>query len=694
MPTNDRVLESAPFFTGQKSGLPPQTLKATDCEVVKNLLPKRGILAKAFGDSTYAVVGTSGRIHWLEKIQNRWLVQRGVGLHLETSEDSAVFADIGVSLTDTIPQSDFYRGELYLFNGTDQKFYSVDNGLKNLGLQTPISPTALDATSTAQIVKGTGGSLNDESVYKVTFTYYDPITNTESLPVNVRPNAYGLCPAGLESVNYWSVSLGTGEDDFTIKATYLATVFAATFNGTTLRDTARATKIRVYMTGSSTSVSANIFRLKTELDITGLADIAVTTEATGVILTQDTPAPPDKLRQQEAYAYKKNGSVTSSYSVPANVGASIIKSGRFYKDTLFSFGHKGVQFPEGSSTPQSYDSILLIHEPFQPEYIFDTREVGNGDGQEGTAVALLRDSVVVLLKERSTYYLSGSSVDNYVVSLMDPRRGAVSANTVKETPYGVIALDRSGVIMIDAVGPSKLISEDIEDVIESINFEAISTAYSAYDAKESRYYLALPVEGSSTPNKTIVYKADEKNWSILEGQEGASMRFQVSSTNQSRTLIGSAVTGRLARADIESAVTIGDGAAIDMEYFSGPFYGGDPTRKKKAKFVYITAESNTDFDIDIEVVPDFGQSQSQVISGINSNSIYSLWAASLLDSGVNVGVWDQSLWSAARIRKQLKIPVSCVGYCFQIRIRNDSTDTNQYGFRILALQLECVSMGK
>jgi hypothetical protein len=182
-------------------------------------------------------------------------------------------------------------------------------------------------------------------------------------------------------------------------------------------------------------------------------------------------------------------------------------------------------------------------------------------------------------------------------------------------------------------------------------------------------------------------------WSVASGAEGYSMLFCTNSDNTEKHLIGSYSNGRLLSFSDETVVTA-NGSIITSEYLSGPFYGGDPTRKKKAKFVYITAESNTDWDFDLDVVPDFGQGEAFSLTGLNSSSLYSVWAASLADSGALVGVFDESLFSAAKVRKQVKIPVSCIGYGFQIRIINRSTDSEQYGFRILALELECVIMGK
>tara|TARA_R110000868_G_scaffold242882_7_gene498508 strand:- start:1886 stop:3934 length:2049 start_codon:yes stop_codon:yes gene_type:complete len=679
--TRDRALEGVEFFTGQKSGLPPKTLKPSDCEVVKNFLTNRRAVERVNGNEEYASIVGFGRISWLDSFSSRWLTQRGTDILLEDSENSGTFTSVITADSDDPLLSDKYRGEIYLTNGTDQKVYKVGGSSRNIGLQSPISPTALNGADTAQIDDASGGGLTVGRTYKVTFTYYDEVNNIESPVVNIRPNADGLCSLTPASTNYWSVLIAGGNDMITIKAAYLATIFANTYNGTTLKES-NALKIRVYMTGG-TGVNLNVFRKYADYTISGLVDINIIAETTGVLLPENNIPPVSKLRQQEKYFF------VNATTPPSTVGESVYKSVRFFRDSLFGFGAKGLEY----SPDRSYDSILYIHEPFQPDYVFDTREVSRGDGQEGVGVAVLRDSVLIILKKGSTYYLSGTSPDTYVVRVMDPRRGALSAGTIQESPFGVFALDRAGVVLIDAIGPVKIISDEVEDIIRTINLTAIDTAYSGYDTKESRYYLAIPTDGASTPNKTLVYKADERSWSVLSGQEGACIAFGFSSTGESRSLSGQAIGGRIVRFDENTNVT-NLGTAITSEYLSGPFYCGDPTKKKKAKFVYITAESAADWTIDIDIVPDFGQTQQFSLADINSNGAYSVYASSLTDSGVRVGIFDESFWSGATIKKQLKIPVSSIGYGFQVRITNDSTDSAQYGFKILSVELECSVMGK
>lgn len=687
--TKSRVLERASFFNGQKSGNPPQTLKPEDCETVKNYLTRRNVLERVFGTTQYATLSGTGKVGWLDLLNYRWIAQQGTDLFAESAEASASFTSVKTLSSSADIVADKYRGEMYLVNGTDQLVYPIDGTIRNLGLNGPIGTAA----SAAGWTRGTSGTLTLLATYRITFTIYDPINNVESPAFNVRPNEYGVCTD--LTPGYFSITLVSTEVDFTIPATAITTVLANTFNGTLLRDSARGTKVRIYVSGPAANVNGLIFRLASEKAISGLTDTQILTEVTGVLLPTNNIPPPNTLRQQESYAFQKAGSIQSTYTVPSTVAVKLYESIAFFRDTMFGVGPRGVMYDSTNLTAADvkYDSVLYIHEPFQPDYVFDTREVANGDGQKTTGVAVLRDSVLIISKESSLYYLSGTTVDNYIVRVLDSRRGFIGRKTIQSTPFGVFGLDAGGVIQVSAVAPAEVISEDIEDIIKRINYAEIENAYSSYDAEANRYYLALPVDGASFPNITVVYNCKDKSWSQLFGQEGGAIKFGIASSKSFNYKIGAYIGGYIYDNSLETVVT-NNGNSIDSEYFSGPFYFGDNTKKKKAKFLYITAESSTDWTIDLDVVPDLSQTQAYQLTGINSNSLFSVYAASLADVSDNVGVWDTSLWSGEKIRKTIKIPILGVGYSFQVRIRNTSTDASQYGFRILALSVEAVMLGK
>lgn len=702
----NRVLESAPLFSGQKSGIPPKTLKPTDCEVVSNMLLDNGMLKKVNGQSLYATLpaDTTARVRWVDQYKYRFIAQRDNYVYLESAEGSGSFATVASDFNSARMFGRNHRGSIYMVNGVDSRFYTESNPVSAITLnlrQLGVYPaTSYLSGSITSIISG---GLLGSGTYQYVITLYDPITNTESPACGARSGELGLFnslnPVTAATLDYFapvSLSVATGGASKKISISFAG--MTAVIGSSAPAATERRTHFIVYRTevGGTVFKRVEIPRSIATFVTAGLAYVDNTADtALGDILQTETSPPPLKSEMQTTFTYL-NSVAASPQTTPPDAAYSGYTHFTFFNDTLFAVGAKnpGIFTKSELSQFQPFDSVLYIHDPFVPDSVLDTREVGPGDGQVATAVAVMRDSVVILLKERSIYYVSGTSVDNYTVRVMDSRRGCVHAGTVQETPYGVFALDRVGIIQVGQIGPAEVISNEIKDAIAGINFAAISTAYSGYDSQRHLYYLSVPTDGSLRPNKTFVYDAQNPGWTTISGGEGTSMFIGSASDDSQIEVLGSYTNGRIIDFSDETVVTNLGGTRIDSEYLSGPFYGGDATRKKKAKFVYITAESNTDWTIDLEIVSDFGQSPTFSLPAINSNSVYAIWASSLLDSGVNVGVFDSSLFAAGKVRKQLKIPLSCIGNALQVRIVNKSTDGDQYGFKILAVELESVMLGR
>lgn len=703
--TENRVLESASFFSGQKSGIPPKTLKASDCEVISNMLIDQQMLKKVNGSTVKATLplDNSARIKWLDQYKYRFMAQRDSYVYLETAENSGVFSTVSAAFNSARIFSKNYRGSIHLQNGVDSKFYTESSPASALTLnlrQLGVYPATTRLSSDA-LTASTSGVLEAKE-YRYVITLYDPVTNTESPAAGARSGEQGLFsslnPISTESLDYFAPVYATITPAASKKISITYAGITAVIGSSAPASTERRTHFVIYRTEGNGVVFKRLEQPRSIADFVsaGVPYLDNTPDTSLLdILQTDTSPPPYKAEMQTTFTYLNSVSA-SPQAVPPDAAYSGYTHFTFFNDTFFAIGAKnpGIVTKNERSQFASFDSILYIHDPFVPDNVLDTREVGPGDGQAETAVAVMRDSIVIILKERSIYYVSGTNADNYTVRVMDSKRGCVHAGTVQETPYGVFALDRVGVININQVGPAELISQDIKDQIKKINFSAISSAYSGYDAEENKYYLSVPVDNATRPNLTLIYDAQYKGWSTISGAEGASMFFGSGSDGTEVKSIGAYTNGQILDISDEENVT-NSGTRIDSEYLSGPFYGGDPTRKKKAKFVYITAESNADWTIEVEVVSDFGQGPTFTFdSAINSNSLYAVYATSLNDSGVNVGIFDQSLFSADKVRAQLKIPVYCIGNALQVRIRNKSTDTDQFGFRILAIELESVIMGK
>lgn len=693
--TRDRLVQTISAFKGQNSGLTPDAVSPDYAARVKNMTSDRGFLKKINGRSLYGTLSGSGQISLLEYFSFFWLAQRGTTLFKEDSVASKTFSSLKTLLSSAKLFAARWKNAIYFANGRDLFFYNFDLGkVKQLGMYPPNG-----TVSNADISAAAGGSLTDGGAYKYTITYFDPDTQTESPAVNSRPSSYGLFVQDPFSTSdykpsFWSISITAPNQTAKIAFAALNAIFGAT--GDVARDD-RQTHFKVYRTtaggtvfrqvGNPTSISSFILAASDYSD--GSADSSL-----GIPLQTDGAGPPPRFeRINEAInTFKGLGLTINSSTVRTYIHM------REFKDSLLGFGAYGIgvsSATESAAFP-AYKSILYIHDTFLPDYVFTTRDVADGDGQLPTGVATIKDNTVLLFKEASTYYLSGTNVRNYEVRPLDTKRGCVATGSIQETPYGVICLDRSGVILFDGLGtPTEISHPAVEDEIRNINFNAIDTVYSFYDRDNSIYYLALPVDGSTKPNRTLIYNAKHETWTVSEGLEGYSANIGIDPSKNVVTLVGDSVNqDKILDWSSESAV-LDVSKSIESEYLSPIIYMGDPSVKKRARFLYIFAESNQDWTIDIGILPDFGQYNGEnTLEGINSASNYAVWASSLLDSGANVGVFDSSNWSGTKVRKMIKVPVSGVGFGFQIRIKNKDTNPNDYGFTLLSLKLEAVELGK
>jgi len=687
-------------FAGQNSGQAPDAVDASFSERIRNFEIISGYLRKINGTSVYVVLTGSGKISMLEYLPTAtsgWLIQRGLSLFKEASSTDSTISTLKVLNSTNTLRATRWKDAIYFVNGRDALTFLPNFGatgtIKQLGMYPPRG--TVDNANSSVI---NGGSLTDASVYRWTITYFDPDTGTESPAVNSRPGQYGLFVQDPYASSqwkpaYWEETTAAPNQTGSITFAALNAIFSNT--GDVARD-ARQTHFKLYRT----TAGGTVFRQSGAIRniATFIAAAAALTDGTadstlGIPLQTDSASPPPRLERIRAAIQTDSSLSFADSSVRTYIHM------REFKDSLFGFGAYGPGIASTSAEDDSYDpykSILYIHDTFIPDYVFTTRDVADGDGQLPTGVAVLGDNTLILLKESSIYYLSGTNVRNYEVRPLDTRRGCIATGSIQETPYGVICLDRSGVVLIDAIGPAKDITDPfITDVIDYINLNAVSTVYSTYDRDTGIYRLSIPIEGSTKPNRTIMYNVKDKAWSYAEGQEGYSQAIGIGPSKNKIILVGDSVNqNKVLNASSETNV-LHVAQTIEGEWLSSMLYLGDPTVKKRAKFLYVMAESNQDWTITVGILPDYGQYAGEcTVENVNSTSNYAVWAASLVDSGANVGVFDTSLWSGRYVRKMIKIPVGGVGYGFQIRIQHLDTVSDNYGFRLLSVKLECTEMGK
>lgn len=722
MPMRDRVKEKAPAFKGQKSGLPIESY-GIDCGAeIKNFCLKEGQLKKSNGNSVYATVldGQSGGVRSLHRFQYRWVAQRGSGLTLEDTEGGAVFTNKTTSLLST--------NRLYSANWRDRiVFTNTQDAVQLLHASAASGATdtyglfGLDAPSAISSSWFSGATSGNVEIgqYFYLITLYDENTNTESPASGAlcgRDGLYELSPNGRMGPIPAEHNVSTSA-----KIVEIAYADLVSWLNTNTALYPRATHFIVYRSGSqagglyltfnrvpikNTTQDGQVFVKISQFITDGSAfhDNTATANLPSVSLLENNSPPPTPVRMLAAYNYALSNITGAETAARTTADYSGFRHIKFFRDQLFGIGARspgitvremavGQTGEKVSGRVNNFADLLHGSEVYQPDYWPYVWEVGRGDGQQAIGLGVLGDVALLAFKEKSAYYLSGSSPDNYVLRIMDTNKGCVHQSTIQETPIGVITLDRGGFVLWNKIGQGERISVDIQDLVDQIDFRYADRFYSCYDPKDNRYRCAVSLPGAQNPNTTLVYDLESQQWTYESGAEGLCRASDTGSTHGFVDMVGSVTNGRLLDFSSEQSVT-NQNNLIEGVWTSGTINFGDDQRKKKMQWIYLRAKSASSWRVNIEVIPDYDESRKFVIEDWDAISSQSLWYSSDVATDGTL-IWDEGNWASDGPTRQVsKIPVKCIGYTFQIRIIHREVDPNRYGFAIESISAEGVIFGR
>lgn len=761
MSARDRVRDKAPGFKGQKSALPIESYGIGSAEVIQNFFLHQNQQNKSPGCILYgeASITETGGILSLHQFKDILIAQRNLTLSANTYTpiwNTNAFTDV-LTLTSAYRLfSCFYRDKLFLSNTQDCIYipYQDSNGV---GFSSNLYTIGLDGPATgmtsAWFSNADAGNVDDE-VHFYMLALYDQLTNTESPCGGAMPTQDGifeLSPNGFLGPGTATLAAPGSAKKIRIAAANLKTYVttAALISGS------RASHFVVYRSGPKVNGLFNSFfrvPLKDGGDYDGNVLIPIsalsgvdpplphgvgdfvdnTADASlpAVSPPDNNSPPPTPVRMKAALTLAQ----ASPFLAPETWALgdySGFRHMRFFRDQLFGIGAHSYGFTVTQNIALSSDinqnvtgrvtqfrDLLHGSEVYQPDYWPYRWEVGKGDGQEAVGLGVLSDVALLIFKEASAYYLSGSSPDNFVLRVMDTQRGCVHQGTIQETPLGPITLDRSGFVLWNKIGQGTPISDDVFDVVKNILFRYASTFYSSYDQKLKIYRCSVVIAGSQTPNVTFVLDLMSMQWSFESGGEGlARAQFSVNTNNVTSILaqetsvdnqldvgkvydfMGSKSNGRIFDFSNPQSINGPDGNPLYGIWTSGTINFGDDQHKKRMNWIYLRAKSFGGQVVTVEVIPDYDESRKYSIpwSVIASQSA---WFSSDIATDGSL-IWDDGSgtvggdWASDGASRQVsKIPIKCIGFTFQIRIiHNDSTAAN-YGFAIESVSAEGCMLGR
>lgn len=147
--------------------------------------------------------------------------------------------------------------------------------------------------------------------------------------------------------------------------------------------------------------------------------------------------------------------------------------------------------------------------------------VGAGEGDPITGLVSWTGYNLVVLKQHSIWSVNcdpTKAVAEFQITKIHGSIGSLAPRTAVQVGTDVFALTDSGVRSIKnilaseqqkEVGPA--LSYPIADIINRINSSAISTANAFH--WNNRYILAIPIDGATQPNYTVVFNTLTESWS-------------------------------------------------------------------------------------------------------------------------------------------------------------------------------------
>jgi hypothetical protein len=134
------------------------------------------------------------------------------------------------------------------------------------------------------------------------------------------------------------------------------------------------------------------------------------------------------------------------------------------------------------------------------------------------AAAPYQDTQTLVFLRQSVWLINGVNGDVATMTqqLITAQVGCCSRHSVATCGANVLFLNERGVFMLQPGyeltlrGNSLPLSAPVDSIIQTINFNALNKPYAAYQL--NRYYLAIPVNGSTRNNAMIVYNFINQAW--------------------------------------------------------------------------------------------------------------------------------------------------------------------------------------
>lgn len=242
-------------------------------------------------------------------------------------------------------------------------------------------------------------------------------------------------------------------------------------------------------------------------------------------------------------------------------------------------------------------------EGYEPSFNFEVR---TNDGDYVTAIKtyLMRFYV---FKQRSFHVLTGDNPNNFFLQQVSDQYGAINNRCVVTFDNTLLFLDRKGVISWNGAQVSQLSTPKVQSYFDSMNYSAaLNVACMVHDKIRNQVLVAIPINGSTTNNITLVYDYMVGAWTTYTGFTPSAFALVQGYTNNKYTFYGDAQ----GRVNWFGPSFLADNGVGFTTYIKSRFLKdmGESTQKQFRRF-YLNADSpGTTIGFALNFYQDYGPS--------------------------------------------------------------------------------------
>lgn len=203
--------------------------------------------------------------------------------------------------------------------------------------------------------------------------------------------------------------------------------------------------------------------------------------------------------------------------------------------------HKDRIFASGFSASPSTVTFSDVGEPegYNPLGNFEVR---TNDGDYITAqVPYL--TKIYFFKKNSFHALAGDGPQNYFLQEMSTIYGCLNNNCVVIYNDMMLFLDQKGIMMFNGASVD-CISNKVQDIFDRMNYSAaLGQARGVHDKLRNQVLFAIPVDGSSVNNLTVVYDYLVQAFTTYEGVDRVTALARIQGRNNLKSVFFGTASG-------------------------------------------------------------------------------------------------------------------------------------------------------